>query len=225
MIKGKGSYVARLGIISRREKYALTMRGWGVLVLLIALASVSIIYNLNRFLAPVKPVNANVLVVEGWIPEYEFAEAIREFRDGRYSKLYTTGGPLRQGFFLSDYRSDATLSAASLIKLGLGKDSVTAVPAPFVIKDRTYESALAFRRWLDSSGVALHAFNIFTLGAHGRRTRMLFKEAFGDTVNVGIISASDLAYDPKHWWTSSQGVREVVDESVAYLYAKFLFRP
>jgi hypothetical protein len=32
-------------------------------------------------------------------------------------------------------------------------------------------------------------------------------------------------YDAKHWWQYSEGVRDVLSEGVAYLYAKFFFWP
>jgi hypothetical protein len=32
-------------------------------------------------------------------------------------------------------------------------------------------------------------------------------------------------YDPKHWWRYSEGVREILGETIAYMYAEFLFRP
>jgi hypothetical protein len=139
--------------------------------------------------------------------------------------ILVTGGPLEKGFFLSQYKSEARLGAATLIAQGVGRDSVTAIPSPFVIKDRTYESALALRRWIDSLHAPISSFNIFTLGAHGRRTWMLFNEALGDRSRIGIISAVDSSFDSRHWWTSSQGVRIVIDESIAYLYAKLLFHP
>jgi hypothetical protein len=42
---------------------------------------------------------------------------------------------------------------------------------------------------------------------------------------VGIISVPDPDYDASHWWRSSDGVREVLDEGIAYIYAKFFFWP
>ena len=69
------------------------------------------------------------------------------------------------------------------------------------------------------------SINVLTEDTHARRTWMLFKEALGPGVQVGIISASNPDYDAKHWWRSSEGVREVIDESVAYVYAKFFFWP
>ena len=49
--------------------------------------------------------------------------------------------------------------------------------------------------------------------------------ALGKRYQVGVISCPDEGYDPSHWWKSSRGVRQIVDELVAYVYAKFLFYP
>jgi len=64
-----------------------------------------------------------------------------------------------------------------------------------------------------------------TLGPHARRSRLLFQKAFGKEVKVGVISVEDRDYDPAHWWRSSEGVREVLGEAIAYFYAKFFFSP
>jgi len=224
-MKRLGELLTRIGLLNRRERYSLTYGGWGLIILLMLVVLASILYNLDSFLSPVRPVKSDVLVLEGWVPDYAFPEMIHEFRTGRYRIILVTGGPLVKGFFLSQYQSEARLSAASLIAQGVGKDSVVAVPSPFVIKDRTYESALALRKWIDSVHAPITSFNILTLGAHARRTWMLFNRAFGKRASIGIISIVDLSYDSRHWWTSSEGVRDVIDESVAYLYAKFLFHP
>ena len=36
-------------------------------------------------------------------------------------------------------------------------------------------------------------------------------------------SASNPDYNPKQWWRYSDGVREDIGESIAYIYAKFFF--
>ena len=69
------------------------------------------------------------------------------------------------------------------------------------------------------------AFNLLTEAAHARRTRLLYQEAFGEGVKIGIIAVPNPDYDAGHWWRYSEGVREVLGESIAYLYAKFLFHP
>ena len=44
-------------------------------------------------------------------------------------------------------------------------------------------------------------------------------------MKVGIINIANPDYDPRYWWHYSDGVREVISESVAYIYAEFLFKP
>ena len=56
-------------------------------------------------------------------------------------------------------------------------------------------------------------------------TWILFQKAFGPEVRVGIIAAPDPEYDPTHWWRYSEGVREILGESIAWCYAAILFHP
>jgi hypothetical protein len=38
-----------------------------------------------------------------------------------------------------------------------------------------------------------------------------------------VISIQDQDYDPKKWWTSSNGVMTVLMETIAYLYTVLFF--
>jgi hypothetical protein len=42
---------------------------------------------------------------------------------------------------------------------------------------------------------------------------------------MGVIAAPDQTYDQDHWWRSSNGVRTVLSELIAYLYAVIFFHP
>ena len=55
--------------------------------------------------------------------------------------------------------------------------------------------------------------------------RLLFQKALGDGIKVGIIAVPNPDYDPKYWWRYSDGVREVIGESIAYIYARLFFWP
>jgi hypothetical protein len=66
--------------------------------------------------------------------------------------------------------------------------------------------------------------DVITLGPHARRSRLLYQKAFGNAVSLGVISLADPAYDSRYWWRSSEGVREVWGEAVAYLYARLSIR-
>ena len=100
-----------------------------------------------------------------------------------------------------------------------------AVPSMPVRQDRTYASALALKDWLAAHNLNPSGLNLMTLGPHARRSRLLFHKALGKGVDVGVISVASQDYDPKHWWHSSQGVRVVLSESIAYTYASLFFHP
>jgi hypothetical protein len=186
------------------------------------LATVSV-RQAHSFLAASAPLPDGLLVVEGWAPDYALEETLTVFRQGRYSRLFVSGGPLTQGAPLSEYRTHAELGAATLAKLGAVTNTLQAVPAPFVRQDRTYASAVALRNWLREQGGGRTNLTVISVGAHARRTRLLYEEAFGKEAKVGIIAVEPREYEPARWWRSSQGFRQVIDELIAYVYARLWF--
>ena len=99
------------------------------------------------------------------------------------------------------------------------------IPSHISGRDRTYNSAVALRDWFREHNVTVRSINVLTEDAHARRTQLLFQKAFGSGVAVGVISVPDPDYDEKHWWRTSEGVREVLGESIAYVYARIFFHP
>ena len=166
---------------------------------------------------------SHVLVVEGWMPDYGMKEVITETQRKPYVLLVVTGGPLERGAPLSEYGTYAALGAATLAKLGASSPPPQSVPAMDVYRDRTFASAFALRDWLKERGPIPATINLVSLGAHARRSRLLFNKVFGPDVEIGIIAVPDRSYDAQHWWRSSQGFRSVTDEFIGYLYARFIF--
>ena len=164
-------------------------------------------------------------MVEGWSPDYTLETARSEVYRNPGHMIYVIGGPLEHGAPLSEYKTYAELGAATLRQMGMSNDTVQAVPAPLVRKDRTYAAAVALRDWFRQRGRVPKAFNLISTGAHARRSRLMFEKAFGGDSRVGIIDVEDRDYDSHQWWKSSQGVRSVLDEMIAYAYARFLFFP
>ena len=170
--------------------------------------------------------DGNLLVVEGWVDQYAIDAAVKEFKSGRYEKIYTTGGPvLGNGGYINDYNTSASVGAQRLVSAGVPANRVQMAPSHVSGRDRTYSSALALREYFQTNGVTAKSFNVLTEDVHARRTRLLFQAAFGRETTVGIIAVPDPDYDAKHWWRYSEGVREIIGESIAYVYAKFFFWP
>jgi uncharacterized SAM-binding protein YcdF (DUF218 family) len=84
---------------------------------------------------------------------------------------------------------------------------------------------VALKKWADEHGVQLTRINLVTVGPHARRSRLLFQKSFGKELPIGVVAIPEPDYDTKHWWRSSLGFRAVTGEAIAYLYARFLFRP
>ena len=198
----------------------------GLLLLLAALAGGVLLacWRIHSFLALTLPVTSDCLIVEGWIPDYALDEAVKEYRRGAYRLLLTSGSIANDSWNdpAPKYTS-ADWAASRLKKRGLA--NVVAIPNLAEGVDRTYHSALAVRLWIDRHHAAIPAVNVITVGAHARRTRLLFQKALGSGTKVGVISVSDRNYDPDRWWESTDGVRDVVNETISYLYARLFFWP
>lgn len=209
-------------LIHRREQWTLTMQGWAVVLISIAIGTILTITNVQPFLASNYPVQADTLVIEGWLPDYALKQAINEFKNGGYRQIVTTGGPLDPGFYLAEYKTYAELAAATLKTLEVPEEKVIAVPAPEVNKDRTYASAIAFRQWLLQSSLPIKSINVYTFDVHARRSWLLFKKILEPQVSTGVIAVQAREYQPDNWWVSSAGVRSIISEAIAYIYARFV---
>lgn len=197
-----------------------TLRGWALMLAIGLSLAVGFIFTLNRFLSVTERVAADVVVVEGWIPDFAVRAGLEEFRRGQYREILTTGGPLEVGEFLAEYDTHAKIARATLEKMGAPLGALHAVSAPKVKRDRTYVSAVALREWWSQHESGPLAFNVVTTSAHARRTRLLFEKAFGPEARIGIIAVPDERFDDARWWASSQGFRTVSDELIGYLYAR-----
>jgi len=197
-----------------------TWRGWLLLALLAAGLAWGAVKTVYPFLAPVEPLAGGSLVVEGWVNDDIARSAVAEIRSHHYQRCFVTGGPIDKGAPLSEYRTFAEAGAATLLRLGLGTNEVVAVPAPKVMRDRTYTSASALRDWLDSHGDTETNLTVMTSGPHARRTRLLFMRVVEPRCRVGVIAIRPRSYDPVHWWRSSEGFRTMTSEAIAYVYAR-----
>jgi len=181
--------------------------------------------NAYWFLAASDRLPGGALVVEGWIPDYALAEVLVEYKRGFYEKVFVTGGPVEQGAYLVAYKTYAEVGAATLLKLGLPPHAIQPVPGPPIQQDRTYASALALKHWLHEHNAVLTNLNLVSFGAHSRRSRLLLATALGTDCRVGNVTVADRGFDPTRWWASSPGVRVVIAEMIAYVYARVGFTP
>lgn len=202
---------------------------WGLLLVL-AIA-VAIVVGLARsayqLLAPQSPApGARTLVVEGWLDRAELHQAVATARSGRYERVLTTGGPIDPTMDVGGWKSFAVRAAAQLRASGLPADMpVIAVPAPAAAQDRSYLSALMVREWAMQNGVALGALDVYSAGVHARRSWLVYRMAFGEAVEVGVLAARPADHDPQRWWTSSVGTKTTLGEILSLAWTKCCFWP
>jgi uncharacterized SAM-binding protein YcdF (DUF218 family) len=214
------------GVFTRRERWGLSWRGWTILLSFGSVLTVFIVLNVQPFLAQTRRVDSKILVVEGWMHDYAIRAAVDEFHQRSYERIFTTGGPVPgAGHYVNDYQTSASVAAELLKKAGIPEEQVQMVPSSAVERDRTYTAAIALREWFNRQEPAISSVNVITEDTHARRTRLLYQEALGRDITVGIIAVPNPDYDARHWWRYSEGVREVTSEAISYLYAKFFFYP
>ena len=212
-------------LFRRRQVWVPT--AWGCLVGAIAggAAIWLTVHEVYWFLAPSRPVGARLLVVEGWMPTAELDQALRVRESGGYERVVTTGGPIESEFERDHAKSYAERARDYLVRRGLPADRVTAVPAPASAQDRSFLSAVMVREWAAGSGLAVDSLDVFSSGVHSRRSWLLYRMAFGSQVRVGILAATPSEYDPELWWRTSAGAKEVLGESIGWLWTELFFHP
>jgi hypothetical protein len=214
----------KLNLIIRKERWCLTRRGW-LFVCLIFLAGIFIgIRSLVPFLACQKPVQAQVLVLEGWIHDFALPGVRAEFDAGEYQLLLIAGPSIPNGEPFSEFGTYSELTKATLLKQGWNENQIVALKGRDAANHRTRNAALSVRAWVISSPSTVSGINVYSLGLHARRTQLVYQRVLKGTVRVGIISGTDLRFDADRWWASSDGLRLVIYEAFAYLYT-LLFGP
>jgi len=162
------------GLLVRRFRWTLSMRAKLLLLGLLVTISVVTFFGIYPFLAVTHRVDANVLVVEGWIDRNAIQVAAEEFNTHRYTRVFTTGGPVAgKGGYVNDFQTSASVGAELLEKAGLPVGRVQMVPSHVIGRDRTYSSAIALRAWLRAYYMQVHAINIVTEDMHARRACLL----------------------------------------------------
>jgi hypothetical protein len=211
--------------LRRREITLPTATGWAVFFIVLATVTSVIVRGLPPFLALDAPVGHGVLIVEGWMPRSGLSAAAAEFRRGGYDALVAAGGRVPDPVWEGGFATYAERAAAFLRTEDLGGRELIVVPGPPVERERTYEAALAVRRWLDATGRHVDAADVYSVGPHARRSRDLYQLALGRGVRVGCRAAPPSQYELGRWWRTSAGARDVLSEAIGYAWVLCCFSP
>lgn len=208
-------------LLVRRERWTLTWTSWLILLACATTLTIAVGRDLCTFLAVSSPVGGEVLVVEGWMPAYAYREAASIFVEGHYRMIVAATVDADEWESTCGVREH--FGRRILTESGVPGHSIAMPSLDRVERDRTLHGAIAVRRWLQDRGIRNAAIDLVSLGPHARRSRLLYEKALGEDFEVGVIAIVDRRFDAKLWWRSSAGVRTVIGEMLAYLYARLSF--
>ena len=213
-------------LVRRREIWWPTLGGWLLVLGVIGLGAWVVVRQAYPLLAAQSPApGARILIVEGWLDPDELDQAVRTFRQGRYERVITTGGPMIAWDSSCTWDSYAHRAAGYLRANGLGDVPLDIVPAPASRQERTYLSAVMVREWLKRSRIEPAAIDLYSAGVHARRSRLLFQMALGPQTTVGVFAAVPAHFDADRWWETSAGVKAVLGEMVGMAWTHCCFWP
>lgn len=217
--------MGRFVLFRKKERWTATWLGNMLKLIILFLIAFVFAKTIHPFLAENKPVKSKIMVLEGFVPDYAVEQAKDIFIKDNYNIMLITGKKRVKGSHLAMYENDGEFSAATLDHLGFDMAKVTVIPVEHTVtKDRTYESGKAVMASLAHlSNVT--SFNLVSIGCHGRRSRYLFEMSDNLDYNIGIISIENQGYNPNTWWQTSVGFRDVMQETIAWVYARFFFYP
>ena len=218
-------------LFRRRQVWLPTFSGAIVLVAVAAALAIALLPRLGPFLAPTEHARggdgrgARTLIVEGWLDDDALADAIALAQSGRYERVVTSGGPIETWREIQPWPSYAERAADHLRRHGVRATPVVAVPAPALAQDRSFLSAVVVRDWALAQGLSLDAVDVYSASVHARRSRLVYRMAFGDAVEIGIVAAPPQRYRLDRWWATSEGSKAVLGELLGLAWTKCCFWP
>jgi DUF218 domain len=206
-----------LSLLKRRTIPVPTLLGWVCLLGIIIAPCACWWFRGESFLSVTERRPAEILVVEGWIGREALRAAAIEFREDGARIIVTTGALSNERW--SEHRySYADMARFELIQAGVPADRILAAPAVQVETQRTFEMAAAAFRVISATGSPVTAVNVFTIGPHARRSRMVFRKVFQPGIKVGVVSWAPPNYSTERWWHSSERAGDFLKETACYFF-------
>jgi hypothetical protein len=198
------------------------------LLFVILLSSFFLLYNFSanamaQFLNVNKPINnAEVLLVEGWVPKRLLRYVKEEFSGGSYRYILISG---MDGEYIADpderkkIYSNVLNVAHELENMGIDSSKIKVVSCSSTSMHRTFSMALTARKWLNVNDPAVKLINISTAWSHGRKTWCAYQRVLGDSIKVGILTYPKRRLPISQWWLTRRGFTYQAYWLAGYIYA------
>ena len=212
-------------LLFRRRRVVLpTLWGWLLILLTVGVVGGFVFRNMATFLTVNEPVGAKYLVIESWMDKEEFDQAQKYFNAHGFAKALFVGGPINNDFHHMD-TSYAERGANYLQALGFPVERSVVINVPYSAQNRTFLNAVMVREWFEQQGISLTRLDVFSRSVHTRRSRDLYRLAFGEQIEIGIIASAPRDFTPAQWWQSSDRGKGVAVEFAGWFLVKCCFYP
>lgn len=205
-------------LIRQKTVWLPTWQGWTLLFVIVAGLLVTSFLNVHPFLAVTHRVEADVLIIEAWMPKTVTQEAIKEFTKGQYAFLVVMEMTDNDDPKLKQDTALKTSMAKYFVSHDIPSDRIIECFAPATNDRRSLTMANAVRNTLNRRGITARGFNVFAPGAHARKTWLVYRRALSAIAPVGIVSIPTDDYDPARWWETTNGTNWVIVNGIGWFY-------
>ena len=131
----------------------------------------------------------------------------------------SSGGP-----FVELHGTNALETAARLRRKGISDSLILPLSSVQKSKSKTYTNASDVYQWIiRNPDYNVKTVTVLTSGIHSRRTYTSYRKAIKDrSIAVGVISCYDRDINDTNWWKSGKGIKEILYETIGYLYVRFI---
>jgi hypothetical protein len=184
-----------------------------IFLLLVILGVTWLCRSGESFFSLTRRLPAEALVADGWIGRDGIRAAAKEFKLSGYEYIVVTGDMSEEE---PDQSGDTVTAEQELIGLGIPKERIIIAPSSQATRQRTFVSVASAWKALETKGVCPKALNVFTLGPHARRSRLVYAKAFAPATQVGVIAFVPPKYELEPWWLSKRRTLCLLKELVGY---------
>jgi hypothetical protein len=208
-------------LLRKRTVYVPTLLGWLLIFAAFAAPICWWLVDGESYLCQTDRLKPDILVVEGWIGADAIEASAAEFTGGHYRLVVTSSGLTDTSWDRHQY-SYAQVAAGLLLRAGVPARKILVASPVETPNRRTFESAVAVRDALASRGIVPETINVFTFGAHARRSRLVYEKVFRGKAPVGVISWAPPGYYSSPMTGSSERSADFIKETAGYLYELLL---
>ena len=136
----------------------------------------------------------------------------------RNDSAYFDRGKMDGSKLQTIHLSEAGITAELLKRMGIPEAKIILIEAPEEQINKTHTTARTVSQWMTQQP-SVSSVNLFTESTHARRSRLLYRKALPENIQVGVIASQPDGYDANNWWKDPTGRSYVLSQTVKYGYA------